>query len=349
VASGSHAYVSDNDSNIHIISIDAPSSPVELSSFAVSDVEDFAVSGDYLYIAAGDDGLRIYNVSLPLTPFFVGYFDPDQHSNAYGVCVDSSYAYLVGGSFDFMILSVVNPRDIVELSHLETDDINEVNIALSGSNAFVAASGSGLRVISIADPANPVEIGSYDVSGDYYDLVEVASPYAYAVDFWEMLRIFSIARPWEPLPVGYYQLDDAGSGGRIAADSSYVYLTDGYGGLIILQYSGPPVSIDEAPDDSRFPRAILLEQNFPNPFNPYTEITYHIPDMGDKRIPVELVIYDMRGRAIRALYGSENVPGPHSVLWDGRDANGSEVPSGVYFYRLKAGTFSETRKMLLMK
>jgi hypothetical protein len=88
-----------------------------------------------------------------------------------------------------------------------------------------------------------------------------------------------------------------------------------------------------------------LEQNYPNPFNPKTEISYHIPQ--DEA--VSLNVYDVSGRLVRTLVDGNKVFGPHSVVWDGKDNVGRQVSSGVYFYRLWAGDFVKTRRMVLLK
>jgi len=93
------------------------------------------------------------------------------------------------------------------------------------------------------------------------------------------------------------------------------------------------------------PDAYQLEQNYPNPFNPSTTIRYSLP----ARSTVELAVFAVDGSLVRVLDSGVKEMGPHEAMWDGRDASGSAVASGVYFYRLNAGSFSETRKMVLMK
>jgi flagellar hook assembly protein FlgD len=92
-------------------------------------------------------------------------------------------------------------------------------------------------------------------------------------------------------------------------------------------------------------RALTLEQNHPNPFNPATVIRFALPQAG----PVELAVYDLAGRRVRRLIRGEREAGPHAVRWDGRDEHGQRAPSGMYVYRLEAAGESLTRKMLLVK
>jgi hypothetical protein len=88
-----------------------------------------------------------------------------------------------------------------------------------------------------------------------------------------------------------------------------------------------------------------LQQCYPNPFNPLTTIVYDLP----KASHVSLSITDLLGREVRKLVDAYQQSGRREVLWDGRDKNDQEVASGVYFYRLTAGDFTDTKKMVLVK
>jgi len=88
-----------------------------------------------------------------------------------------------------------------------------------------------------------------------------------------------------------------------------------------------------------------LEQNIPNPFNPITTIRYTL----FAREHVTLTVYDAAGRLVRRLVNETRDSGVHDVVWDGRDGRGAAEASGVYFYRLTAGSHVESRKMVLLK
>jgi hypothetical protein len=89
----------------------------------------------------------------------------------------------------------------------------------------------------------------------------------------------------------------------------------------------------------------VLSQNHPNPFNPSTVIRYEIASPAT----VKLRVFDVRGALVRILVDATRAAGPHTSVWDGRDDRGVRVSSGVYFYRLDAGRFVSTRKMVLLK
>ncbi len=96
---------------------------------------------------------------------------------------------------------------------------------------------------------------------------------------------------------------------------------------------------------STIPTAYGLSQNFPNPFNPMTTIIVDVPQRGN----VRLVIYTMVGQEVATLMDGEYAAGRYEVTWKGRDGFGVQVASGVYLYRLEAGTFSSTKKMILLR
>ena len=98
---------------------------------------------------------------------------------------------------------------------------------------------------------------------------------------------------------------------------------------------------------TEIPDNFSLSQNYPNPFNPVTNIKFKIPlcHSGESRNPlVSLKVYDILGKEVKTLVNEILQAGTYSVRFDAGD-----LPSGVYFYRLKAGDFSETKKMLLIK
>ncbi|MDP6592943.1 MAG: T9SS type A sorting domain-containing protein, partial [Candidatus Marinimicrobia bacterium] len=93
------------------------------------------------------------------------------------------------------------------------------------------------------------------------------------------------------------------------------------------------------------PEEYALHQNHPNPFNPVTTIRYDLPQAGD----VKLTIYDMLGREMKVLVSQGMSPGSYTAVWDGTDRYGQPAAAGVYIYQLKAGDFSNTKKLVLLK
>jgi len=93
------------------------------------------------------------------------------------------------------------------------------------------------------------------------------------------------------------------------------------------------------------PTEFALRQNAPNPFNPSTSISYDLPRASN----VQLEIYNVLGQKVRTLVSGYQEAGSQSIIWDGADNTGSSVASGVYFYRINAGEFNATKKMMMLK
>jgi len=100
----------------------------------------------------------------------------------------------------------------------------------------------------------------------------------------------------------------------------------------------------------QLPASYALLQNYPNPFNAGTVIRFNVPQGDGGLVNVKLTIFNVLGQSVRTLVDDEQyAPGSWERAWDGNGDNGNQVASGVYFYRIQAGTFADTRKMTLLK
>jgi hypothetical protein len=140
-------------------------------------------------------------------------------------------------------------------------------------------------------------------------------------------------------PPGTDPLDSTNTGGIDLGTFTIVELA---------RISGDPsgvTAIFEGQDTAARPRQYALENAFPNPFNPTTTIRYTLA----RDSQVRLVVYNILGQQVRVLVEGLQLTGLHWVTWDGRGDNGQRVGSGIYLYRITAGEFSQSRKMLLLK
>ncbi len=127
----------------------------------------------------------------------------------------------------------------------------------------------------------------------------------------------------------------------------FVFGSDGYVGgegwyvddVLVLS---DPVAND---DPAAIPLVVKLMDNYPNPFNPSTTLSFSIPTADQ----VSLCIYNLKGQRVKDLAQGAMAAGKHSFVWDGMDNAGLPVASGIYLYRLQTGSFTESRKMMLMK
>jgi hypothetical protein len=126
---------------------------------------------------------------------------------------------------------------------------------------------------------------------------------------------------------------------RCVSNDAFVFYVDDFtvhsdGGYVV------------ANDDPGIPALVTeLQGNYPNPFNPRTTIRYSVKEA----TPVTIGIYNVKGQLVKTLVSEDKAAGNHSIAWDGVDNNNQAVSSGVYFYKMNAGTYSSTKKMILMK
>ena len=117
------------------------------------------------------------------------------------------------------------------------------------------------------------------------------------------------------------------------------------GGYCFLVYDpNRPTAVDDR-NGGNVPKGYALEQNYPNPFNPSTIINFYVPT----RSWVNLTVYNVLGQKVKTLIDGDMGVGNHSRRWDGVTDAGTRVASGIYFYRMEAGSFIQTKKMMMLK
>jgi len=135
---------------------------------------------------------------------------------------------------------------------------------------------------------------------------------------------------------------DVGIGADVCADVIIVNGTFSGGGT----FCNGPVDVEtEDKADLETPKEFSLSQNYPNPFNPSTKIKYTIPSVGTSLMKfVQLKVFDVLGNEVATLVNEEKPSGYCEVTW-----NAVDLPSGIYFYRIRVGSFVDTKKMILIR
>jgi hypothetical protein len=321
---GNYAYLADYAYALYIINITNLSNPIiaghcDLPGHAY----DLFVQDNYAYVADYTEGLQIIDVSTPTNPIIVGSYDTP--GLAYGIFVEGEYAY-ISDDQSLLIINISNhAAPILAGSYAGYIDF----VSVSGNYAYLA--GEDFMIVDISNSANPTYVARFVTPGMAVGIF-VAGNYAYVADYNAGLQIINVADPAVPILAGSY--DTPYHAYNVSVMDNYIYVAD-WSSLQILRFN--PTGVDE---DNSTPNSFSLSQSYPNPFNPQTTISYSLPKASD----VSLDIFDILGRKIETLQSGHQDAGVHSVTW-----NASDAPSGIYFYRLKAGERSETNRMLLIK
>ncbi len=367
--SNGYVYVLNNSrQDLDMIVVDVSGSPDSVGNYeTIGSAEDGFIIDDTLYLAAFENGLEVIDISEPANPVRVRTYTA---MGAYDVVVRDGYAYVGCTDWGFRIFDVTSPVNspVVVLAH------NCPCVGLYDHYLYVADIHNGLFIYDITDPANPVyvnKIGNscgyfyisdhrlywgqiYDlysnpenppVIGDLYDYPEMLgiSTYGnYAITAFgdSGIKVLDVSDPQNIDLV--FSCNTPSWARTLAVCDDYLFIAD-LNSLIVMK--NQIVTDVESDLVSPYPDSYALHQNHPNPFNLSTEISFCLAEPGQ----VNIDIYNLLGRKIVTLADGVFEVGEHNILWDGRDIDGLEAASGIYFYRIKAGEYSETRKMMMLK
>ena len=342
---------------------------IDCGDNTVSDVDGarlFTTRTVWDYVGEGggfDDYYEVTNIDNTDPPYFPTiYGSPVFCDSVDGKIPQYRYIDFYNGGVDIICAEVIDDRGDLNLDGLGytiADAVMFTNYFVYGLNAFdyvdgaIAASdvnADGLT-LTVADLVYLIRV----IVGDalpYSKLTPVNAKLTYtnagviSVDGPEMGAVYLVLQG---------DIDPVNMTNNM--DMLYNYREDGNTHVIIYSHSGEAVTgnilnadaniisvematKDGAPvDASMLPKEFSLKQNYPNPFNPETVIGFNLVEASD----YELTIYNVTGQVVDVFSGSADA-GSHQVKW-----NASNVASGVYFYKLNAGNFTETKKMVLLK
>jgi len=297
---------------------------------------DIALQGLYAYVSAGTEGLRIINIADPTNPFQLSFLNlPDFAS---GIAVEGNYAYVACGDSGLQVVDVSNLFSPAVVANLALPGIaNE--LLLDGNRLFISLTNAGVQEVDVTDPLQPQTLRLIDAVGESVDLA-TSGDTLYVAALEDGVRVHDLAQS-NATEIAFYELP--GELYSIEARSDTVYVAAGNSGLFILRLAGGVVGTGEETQIAI--TEFALQQNYPNPFNPETRIAFDLP----QRSSVELVVYDLLGRAVQTLKSGTLPAGQHQATWNGRDTSGKPQSSGVYVYQLQYETADGKRGMLSEK
>lgn len=383
---GQTLYVADLSGGVRVYDLSDPWNPVFLTEIDTEpNTQDVAAAGDLLFAVNSSNvgnGLVIHDVSDPAAPAPVSIFDTT--NGTMGVGVQDGLCTLANGFGGLRLVDVSNPAAPVLLSDLfigamafdaqPVDDVvymasfgggmlsidisnpmmpatmdqemwgflNAVDVA--EGYAWVADGQQGLRVVDITDPTNLISLSTVSVGGQARDVARspMGSSYAYVANDFVGLHVLEVSDPAAPLLLETYPSADRGMG--VDAEGGLVVLAAGETGVDI--YRNPAVvALEDDDQDELAPASGLTLSARPNPFNPRLEVAYTLDRAGSVRLDV----FDARGRLVRTLVHADAAAGAGAVIWQGEDASGRPVASGVYQLRLTTIDRTISRSVTLVR
>lgn len=208
-----------------------------LGSLAIgptNELWDVRLVGDFAYVAAGSEGLKVVDVGDPANPRRVGEMIPPRPARR--IDVAGNYAYVVAG-FDLDVVDVEDPTRPVRVSSTRLPGtFNQMVIRVVGSLAYIASGPAGLLIVDVADPASPRLLGSWNSPGLALG-VDVVDGFAYLADQNSGLRILDVRDPARPIPVAVQSTPGPASDVRVVA--GFAYVACGAAGLLPVDVRDP--------------------------------------------------------------------------------------------------------------
>ncbi|UCC80244.1 MAG: T9SS type A sorting domain-containing protein [Candidatus Zixiibacteriota bacterium] len=337
IVDGNYAYLAISISGMTILDITDPLNPIPLSHYMDGTYAPaIAVSGQYAYV--GYDDIRVVDISDPYNPFQVGNIIPSLYVTKMAIYRDVLFtleAYV--DITNLCIYDISDPPNIQALGNYTQYFAYFTGLDFKDIYAFISSieyypERGWLKVIDISTPSAPNLAGSLGLSDLAYD-VALTGDYGVIAAWSSGVMLIDISHPAQPLYLTEY--DTYGYSVDVFVLGNLIYLSDTNAELIFrLNLTG---ILD---DHYSLPSDFYLRPNYPNPFNSSTTIQYGLPETGRVRID----IYDLLGRKVETLVDEEKQAGRHNAAWDA-----PEYSSGVYFYRIEAGDFAETKRMVYLK
>ena len=314
---------------------------------------------------------------------------PEGRTHNVWTTADGKYAMtaseVIGGHLH--IYDVHDPTSPFEIASWTSNPATSIhNVVINGDFAYIAYYSDGLRIVDIKNPANPIEVGFYDT---HPGLILTTFEGAWGVypfftsgkiavsDMNTGLYVFTfnkkhggqisgtVRNAASNQALDSVQITVLESGRAVSTNAIGQYAYGTAEGKATVRYTrkgflqrtdtvtvhagkvdtvnvtlAAGVSVGVQKEQRESPHTFSLEQNYPNPFNPQTNFRFSIAELRF----VSIRIYDVLGRQVSSLVNNIMEPGMYSVSW-----NASGIASGVYYYRLSAGEFSETKKLIIAK
>ena len=342
--------------NVYTIDVRNPSDPQVLDNFTCPVMTvDLAIKDNIAFVACWWDGVRIFDISDPSNivqlshtmGWTQGGVPGETYCYAQAIAVEDNYLYIVDygpfseeDTYGLYIIDISDPSSPVLVNRYQGITGHPVDAAVKNSVLYSADGFGGVEAIDVSDPLNPSSL-AYVSLPDGATGIAIDGNFAYASNYiLGGVEVLDITKPAEMSLAGWYKPSGCFAL-SVASQDGRIFVADGLGGIQIyrnlLVPPPPPISVEK---NAELITGYMLSSNYPNPFNPTTIINYQLPQAGN----VDLKVYDVLGREVATLVKGYKDAGRHSINF-----NAKNLAGGVYIYKLTAGSFTSSRKMLLLK
>ncbi len=278
-------------------------------------IHDATIVGDVLYDFHGHAGTFFYDISNPASLNLLGEIQTPEivyHHSGWPT-KDGRYLYICDEEpllqsllTDITIWDISDFANPVLVNSISDPTATVHNLVIIGDYVYTSYYNAGFKVFDASDPVNPQLIYQYDTE-----------PNVEGVGFNGAFGVYPLA------------------------PSGNVYVSDSNFGLFIFSSLDIGTSVSE----TTLPRKFTVYDNYPNPFNPATTISYDLQEAGH----VKVSVYNALGQKIKILVDENQKAGSHRLQWDGTNNGGLIVTSGIYFYEIEAGDKISVKSMLFVK
>lgn len=238
---GTHAYVGIGP-RLMIVDIINPASPIVTAETELFPdiVNSITIAGSYAYVADGESGLYIINVTTAAAPFKLGHLDTPGQAQSVAVSESGNYAYVADLDQGVRVINISNRANPVEVGSFNPAGLGHwaYTVQVAGTNVFVGGEG-GLRSINVSNPAQPTLADFFEISGGSpYKGVALAGNYAYVADG-DLLRIININNPANLVQTGSYDPPEFEYPYTVFVSGNYAYLGAGDSGVRLVNITNP--------------------------------------------------------------------------------------------------------------
>jgi len=311
--------------------------------------------GQYLYLngsnASFGQGIAVLDLTDPVNPVVRGKWNT-RYVHDCRVLRDTIFAMNINDG-NVTVIDARNKDSLKTISQwLNLPNPSPHNNALTKDRKYlfstdeVGALPRLLKVWNIQDLSNVTQVTTWqpaNITTSIVHNVEIYGDTAVIAHYTAGVRVLNISNPAQPVEIAWYDTYPANNGntytgcwGIYKFPSGKIAASDMKTGLYVLKV-GNSVGVNE---NNSLVNDFRLYQNYPNPFNPVTTISYELPSAGF----VKLEIFDMLGNTITTLVNEKQNTGRYDINW-----NAAGYSSGIYFYKLSAGEFKDTKRMILLK